>query len=211
MLINIHTHHRRNSSHEIINSSTILNDSYFSFGIMHNQHDLLDFDSTKVESIYQHKNCIAIGEIGLDKNGSIDINKQIQLFKNQIVDSEKHMLPVLLHCVKSWNEIFQIRKEITPKQPWIFHGFRKTTLTKSVLDSGVFISIGTALLWDSKLQETAKNIPLKQLFLETDDDTVHTIDKIYEKMAQIKNISLQELEEQLYINTKNTFKKWEIG
>jgi TatD DNase family protein len=67
------------------------------------------------------------------------------------------------------------------------------------------------VIWDKKLQEQVKNIPLNRLFLETDNDTNYTIQNVYQKVALIKNISLQVLKDQVYINTKNTFQKWEIG
>ena len=64
-------------------------------------------------------------------------------------------------------------------------------LLTSVLESGVHISIGTAVIWDEKLQEQVKSIPLNRLFLETDNDTNYTIEAVYQKVALIKNISLQ--------------------
>lgn len=213
MLINIHTHHIKNLSSEIINSNNIIDPGYFSFGIMCDGIQNINPINIEKENhgIINHKNCIAIGEIGLDKTISIDLDKQKELFIKQIVISEKYEFPIILHCVKSWNEISVIRKEIKPKQPWVFHGFRKTNLVSSVLQSGVLISIGTAILWDNKLQNCIKNIPLDKLFLETDDDTNYSIEDVYRKVAMIKNISLHSLEKQILSNTKNTFRKWEIG
>jgi TatD DNase family protein len=218
MLINIHTHFKGNTGIEIINSETTLLNTTYSYGLAPwsleniSESDFENLDK-KMEyiKIITHKNCISIGEIGLDKNLSIDLNNQIQLFINQIIISEEYKLPILLHCVKSWNEILKIREEIKPIQPWIFHGFRKTNLLDSILKSGVHISIGAAIMKDLKLQECIKKIPNDRLFLETDNSKDYTIYDIYEKAASIKNISLQTLENQLFINTKNTFTKWEIG
>ena len=218
MLINIHTHFKGNTGIEIINSDTTLLNTTYSFGlapwVLENisEFDFENLDKkTEYIKIITHKNCISIGEIGLDKNLSIDLNNQIQLFINQIIISEEYKLPILLHCVKSWNEILKIREEIKPIQPWVFHGFRKTNLLESILKSGVHISIGAAIMKDLKLQECIKKIPNDRLFLETDNSKDYTIYDIYEKVASIKNISLQTLENQLFINTKNTFTKWEIG
>ena len=187
-----------------------MSSNYFSFGLLPTvQNELTKLHD--VESIITHKNCIAIGEIGIDKTYSKTSDKQIELFIKQVFISENLQLPILLHCVKSWNEISEIRTKLKPKQPWIFHGFRKTTLLESVLKSGTHISIGTAVIWDKKLQDCVKNIPIERLFLETDDDLNYTIMDVYAKICSLKNISLQTLEEQLYKNTKNTFTKWEIG
>lgn len=218
MLINIHTHHSIDPKQEILDCVHIHQDGYYSYGIMHNKSNITRntekndvISDLEIEQILTHKNCVAIGEIGLDKTLSISLEKQKELFINQIYTSEKFKLPIIIHCVKSWNEILAIRKEIKPKQIWIFHGFRKTALTDSVLHSGVYISIGTAILTDNKLQNCLKNIPLQRLFLETDNETNYSIEDVYQKVASIKNISLSTLEKQIEINAINTFKKWEIG
>ncbi len=210
MLINIHSHHSSQNNYEILNSNHLLPDKYFSFGFLPTvQNELIKLHD--LESIITHQNCLAIGEIGIDKTYSKTLDKQKELFIKQIFISEKYQLPILLHCVKSWNEIAEIRTKLNPKQPWIFHGFRKTVLLESVLKSGTYISIGTAVIWDKKLQECVKNIPIERLFLETDNDLNYTIMDVYAKICSLKNLSLQTLEEQLYKNTKNTFTKWEIG
>lgn len=212
MLINIHTHIVTNPFKELLNSSSILDDGYFSYCEDLESIGLIQKKSeAEIESILTHENCLALGETGLDKNLSISFNKQIEYFINQIHKSEKYQLPIIIHCVKSWNELSKIKNEFSVKQPWVFHGFRKTNLIESILASNVKISIGTAVLWDKRLQECVKEIPINQLFLETDNDLRFTIRDVYNQVSRIKNISLQTLEEQLYINTKNTFIKWEIG
>jgi len=210
MLINIHTHHPSINPNEIVNSEQILTDKYFSVGVLPIE-AMSPYDFESIEHISTHKNCIALGEIGLDKTYTMTLSQQIELFIKQVFISEKNKLPVILHCVKSWNEILQIKKEIKPNQPWIMHGFRKVNLLASILESETYISIGTAIIWDKKLQETIKKIPIDRLFLETDNDKQYTIHDVYEKVATLKNISLQTLKDQLYLNTVNTFKKWKIG
>jgi TatD DNase family protein len=206
MLINIHTHHKQKIGIEIIHSKEEL-DTPFSYGIGPFELEKYVFD----EKMTQKNNCISIGEIGLDKIIQIKLNKQIIKFKEQLNYAEKLKLPVIIHCVKAYNELIQIKHEIRPNQPWIIHGFRKTTLLESLLKEGFYISIGTAILHDTKLQETIKNIPNDKLFLETDNDEKHTIDEVYMKVAFIKELSLLDLETIIFNNFKTVFKKWEIG
>jgi TatD DNase family protein len=73
------------------------------------------------------------------------------------------------------------------------------------------ISIGTAVLFDKKLQECVKEIPMQKLFLETDATMEFSIQDVYEKVALLKNVSLQELEQNIFENFLNHFKKWDIG
>jgi len=210
MLINIHTHHSSINPYEIVNSEQILTDKYFSVGVLPIE-AMSPYNFETIEHISTHKNCIALGEIGLDKTYTMTLSNQIELFIKQVFISEKNKLPIILHCVKSWNEILLLKNDIKPNQPWVFHGFRKTTLLESLLQNNIYISIGTAVLWDKKLQECIPTIPLERLFIETDNDTVNTLSDVYLKICALKNISLQTLEEQIYLNTKNIFKKWEIG
>lgn len=206
MLINIHTHTRKNIGLEIINSKEEL-ETPFSYGVGPFELNNFVFD----EKITKNNNCICIGEIGLDKIIQININEQIKYFIKQLKYSEKLNIPVIIHCVKAFNELIQISHKIRPNQPWIIHGFRKTNLLNNLLKEEFYISIGTAILYDEKLQEALKTIPLNKLFLETDNDEYHTIDEVYQKVASIKEISLLDLELIIYNNFKTVFKKWEIG
>ena len=207
MLINIHTHSNTGKSLEIVNFDAFEKKSFFSYGI----HPKDSVKLTIQDEIWLSNKCLAIGEIGLDKNIQITLNKQIELFKKQLIYSEKLNLPVILHCVKSWNEMMHIHQELQAKQPWIFHGFRKTNLIESVLNNGTYISIGSAVLHDKKLQASIPKIPLNKLFLETDDNKTVNIIDIYNKVALLKNVSLQELTEQIISNFKSVFTRWENG
>lgn len=206
MLINIHTHHRRDEGLEILNSSEFDN-CYFSYGV-----GPFELNEKVFEENYLEKNkCLAIGEIGLDKLVQININKQIEEFKKQLIYSEKLKLPVIIHCVKCFNELIEIKQKTLPTQPWIIHGFRKTSLLKKLIDGGFYICIGTAVLYDKKLQNIIQEIPNERLFLETDNDENHTIEEVYLKIASLKEISLLDLKEIIFKNFKTVFTKWEIG
>jgi TatD DNase family protein len=208
MFINIHTHFEQSDGIFILNGKP-KNDlsALYSFGIHPYEAMKIEFNEDIFKKEITQKNCLAIGECGLDKNITIPIETQISLFEQQIAISEKFELPLIVHCVKSWNETLVIKKELKPSQPWIYHGFRKSNLVESVLDSGCYISIGTAIIYDQKLQQTIQNIPLEKIFLETDDDTSHSIREVYEAVAKIKNISIDELSKQILENFSLVFKK----
>lgn len=208
MLINIHTH--RISSHI---KGLEIHDSlmekpitkYFSEGIHPKfaANSLLDFSELETRLLYN--NCLAIGECGLDKIIDIPLEKQYWLFEKQIALSEKCKLPLILHCVKAWNEVLTIRKKWKPTQPWIFHGFRKTSLLEAVLAEQMYLGIGAAILHDQKLQDAVEQIPLEKLFLETDNSTI-TIEEIYLQVAKLKNIEVTLLEQTLEANFNHVFR-----
>ena len=207
MFINIHTHNPTNKHIEIANLPTSQTSIFYSYGIHPNEADY----TTVIPTNYIAENIISIGEIGLDKLIQTNINQQIKIFKEQLIISEELKLPVVLHCVKAWNEAHQIKKELNIQQPWIFHGFRKTSLLDSILNSKTKISIGTAILYDKKLQDCLTEIPLNHLFLETDDDKGITIEEVYTKVSTIKKLSLQELKKEIHNNFINTFKNVKLA
>jgi TatD DNase family protein len=209
MFLNFHTHKSRNSDFEIYNlgEEEILGNKWFSAGVhpIHSRISVLNSENLL------NKQCIAIGECGLDKLIDVPFKTQIQKFKEQILLSEEYQLPLIIHCVKSWNEIKALNQEFSPTQTWIYHGFRKTSILNSVLTSGVFIGIGSAILFDERLMRALKQIPTNRLLLETDDDKNVTIEDIYEKVAEIKNLSLPHLQNVILTNFKMVFTKWQIG
>jgi TatD DNase family protein len=212
MLFNIHSHFPSKNTNVIYNKSEDnTNDyNYFSSGI----HPWNASENEKIISTILidavDKKCLAIGEIGLDKLKGPELAIQKKTLIDQIKISEKMELPIILHCVKAWNELEIIKKKIQPKQKWIYHGFNKSNLLKSIIENDIMISIGSSILTNKTLQEIITEIPNSSLFLETDDSKIDIFD-IYKKVSEIKKISLQELEEIIEQNFKRTFTKWHIG
>lgn len=206
MLINIHCHSLTHSGIELFNWNDELPPTFYSYGYLPSHQTI-----TLNENFITHPNCLAIGEIGLDRLIQTPLIEQIELLTSQLLLAKKHNLPVLLHCVKTWNELQQIIREMNLEIPLIFHGFRKTTIVENVLNEGLFLSIGTAVIHDKKLQDCIKEVPLEKIFLETDNATNFTIQDVYEKIALLKNVSLQEVEHIILKNFIKIFTKWDIG
>ena len=153
------------------------------------------------ESI-KDKRIVAIGECGLDKLKDPSMELQTAVFKQEAALAEDSSLPLIIHCVKAFNELIQLKKEISPCQPWIIHGFRgKLPLALDCIRHGFYLSIG------SHFQEnTLKAIPLDRLFIET-DESEESIESIYQRIAEIKGISQQELLEAINKNVREVFFK----
>lgn len=199
MLLNFHTHYSKEPEGEIFNLDAAENhfETYFSYGIHpFSKQTILD------EAFFLNEKCLAVGEAGLDKLSDKPFSEQISLFKQHIYASEKYELPLIIHCVKAWNELKQLKKELKPKQTWIFHSFRKTSILDDSLLHGLYIGIGPAILYDEKLQKSLKTIPLNQLLLETDDKEID-INQVYEKVAEIKKIDFSAL----ILAINNNFRK----
>ncbi len=206
MLVNIHTHYKWADSIEIVNGLESSNSPcYYSFGIHPWDSATNDLKIREIENNAHDKFMLAIGEIGLDKVQGPALEIQKSCFIDQVLIAEKINRPVIIHCVKSWNEIVAIKSQIQPKQTWIFHGFSKVTILESVLAEGLMISIGAAILNNTTLQMALLKIPNDRLFLETDDSEI-TILEIYKKVSALKKLTLPELEEIIENNFKRIFR-----
>lgn len=217
--VDIHTHHFSNRE-EVISLRSIDVNEYLK------QNDLIDFPCSiglhpwylhqpdiqnnlaVLESLLSNKNIYAIGECGLDKVVDVDYNLQIELFKSQILLSEKYKLPIIIHQVKAHDDIIKIKREVNPSQPWIIHGMRlKWAIAKEFLNAGMFLSFGHHLLnSESHLMDTFLQTPLDKIFLETDNSAI-AIDDIFAKAAEIKSMKMQAMKEIVYQNFKTVFKK----
>lgn len=86
---------------------------------------------------------LAIGETGLDKLRGPSIELQEKVFKKQIELSERLHKPLVVHNVRCDSQILRIRRELSPNEAWVIHGFRGNRMqAASFLDHGVSLSFG---------------------------------------------------------------------
>ena len=147
------------------------------------------------------KNCVAIGECGLDGLINVDEKLQEKVFALQINLANKLQKPIIIHCVKRFFQLHQFRK--ISKVPMIIHGFNKRkTIGDDLLKNGFCLSFGKSVLYNVNLQDFVKDFPTDQLFLETDSSDFE-IKELYEKVAELKNISLKDLQQKIKENLRN--------
>lgn len=143
---------------------------------------------------------LAVGEAGIDKICGISLDEQERVFLHQAEMAEEIGKPLIIHMVKSADEMVRIRKQMRPSVPWIIHGFRgKPAQAQQLLSHGFCLSFG-ALYHPESLKLT----PLPRLFLETDEADV-SFESLIEKAAEIKGIDFEEMKLVLTSNVNNTF------
>jgi TatD DNase family protein len=204
----VHSHFLTGNPYAILNANSSIN-SFHSRGI-HPWFVHENIPLKKVESDLQHPKCIALGEIGLDKVCSSDLNLQRKVFIEQIELSEKYNLTVIIHCVRASNELFQLKQEIKPTQQWIWHGFNKIQLLQQTLENEIIPSFGKAILNNEALRNELVNLESNQFLLETDTSTL-SIETIYKTVAEIRNQSINSLQIEQITNFERIFTKWQIG
>lgn len=166
----------------------------------------IDKELLIIEKKLQHKNCYAVGECGLDKITETDFELQKTVFIKQVLLSEKYKKPLIIHCVKSYQEIMQLKNTLKPIQIWILHGFHKNLqVAQSLLKNDVILSFGAAIINNKKLQEVITGIPINNILLETDNAKIE-IKEIYQKVANLKNIEVLELQQKIKENFTKIFK-----
>ncbi|KMQ69616.1 hydrolase TatD [Chryseobacterium sp. FH2] len=144
------------------------------------------------------ENCFAIGECGLDSFVSIDQKIQEGVFLRQIKIANEVKKPIIIHCVRKFYEVISFKKYA--EQPMIIHGFnKKQNIAEDLLKNKFYLSFGKPLLYNLSLQNTLRIIPLDKMFLETDNDDF-SIEELYQKVSEIKEISLENLNKQLLEN-----------
>jgi TatD DNase family protein len=103
-----------------------------------------------VEQLAQYPQVVVIGECGLDSLRGAQIEKQMEVLKYQLHLAERVQKPVTLHIVRTFHQILSLRREISPKQRWVIHGFRgKPQLAQQLLDAGFCLSYGSRYNVDS--------------------------------------------------------------
>lgn len=194
-------HHKSNNSYGIYNLDLGENfsEGYFSVGIHPKDIDEnWEENLEKVKEISLQKNCLAIGECGLDALIEIDENLQKKVFEAQILWTNEINKPVIIHCVKRFQELIPFQK--LAKFPLIIHGFnKKKSVAEEMLKHGFYLSFGKSVLHNLSLQAIVKDFPLEKMFLET-DDADFDIAELYQKIAELKEISLEKLQKQISKN-----------
>lgn len=113
----------------------------------------------------QRSEVVAIGECGLDRLQGADIPSQEALFRRQVALAEDYRLPVVVHCVRSFDILLRLRKEWRPTTPWLIHGFRGgAPLAFQLLQTGCLLGFGTRFR-----PESVRVCPPERCFAETDE------------------------------------------
>ena len=161
----------------------------------------------RLNILCRQTNVLAIGECGLDKCIDTPLATQTAVFRHQIELAEQIRKPLIIHCVRAFNELLALRKILKPRQPWIIHGFTgKSALAAQLLKHGCYLSFGKALLKpDSPACQTLPHIPLDRLFLETDAATDISIAQIYAAAAKILGLDVGALSAELHRNFTRVF------
>ncbi|MCX6256113.1 MAG: TatD family hydrolase [Bacteroidia bacterium] len=159
-----------------------------------------------VNSISGFPNLIAFGEAGFDKLRGPSTELQRRAFEKQIAISEENMKPVVIHCVRAWNEILEVHKKLRPEMLWMIHGFRgNVKLATQLLSKGMYLSFWFDFVIRPESAKLLRSLPKERIFLETDGADID-IRTIYKKVATDLDLSIDELKSIILTNFKRFYK-----
>ena len=180
--------------------------------------NVYNYDINKLEDIIKNNKVYAIGEIGLDYYYDSETKEeQKELFNLQLDLAEKYNLPIVVHTRDSIQDCYDILK--SRKTKGVIHCFSGSyEMAKEFIKLGYKLGIGGVLTFkNSKLYQVIEKIDLKNILLETDSpylspepfrgkkNNPYNIYYVAKKIAEIKNIKVEEVIEQTTNNFKEIF------
>ena len=178
-----------------------------------------DSDLVWLEKHINDDKIVAIGEIGLDYHyDNTDKNKEKIVFKKQLDIAKKHNKPVIIHSRDASADTLNILKEYNLKGS--LHCFSGSLeMAREFIKIGFFIGVGGVVTYKNakNIVDVIKNIDLEYILLETDspyltpepyrgkkNDSSY-IPLIATKIAEIKGISLSQVEKTTNLNASRLF------
>lgn len=216
LFINIHTHHTTSNSNyfELLNlfpnqleGCKSTDYQRFSSGV-HPWH-IVGKPGNEIALItqyLQHVNFVAIGEIGLDKARTENLEEQLTVFEEQLKLAANYHKPVIIHCVKAYSELLAMRKK-HPSGTWIIHDFNSNDyVAGELIRAGCYLSFGRNFRKEgSRANRYFEFIPTDKIFLETDDDNTISISDVYTLAADKLAMPLPELQQRIIKNFNTVF------
>lgn len=201
---------------------------FFAAGI--HPYDIDKFDIKILEDVLKDSKCIAVGECGLDyfrlpkdeKEKASIKSMQKQCFCEQIKLAIKLNKPLIIHARDANEDIYQtlLQYKVDFKKV-VLHCFNASPLLLSLAKYGIYFGIGGVLTFKNakNLVEILSDIPLENLLIETDapyltpephrgkrNEPVYT-KYVVNKMAEILNMDVNDIEEITTRNSKKLFKE----
>ena len=202
-------------------------DVYAAIGIHPEEIDEINDDVMEyLRQNASHEKVVAIGEIGLDYYWvkEEEQRKKQRIWFNKQMDLAKELeMPVIIHSRDAAEDTLNtIRLYNNSHVKGIVHCYSYSKeLAMEYVKMGWYIGVGGVVTFKNakKLVETVEAIPLESIVLETDCPYMAPVphrgernssiflSHVAEKIAEIKNISVAEVENVTYQNALNIYKK----
>lgn len=210
---------------EIVNISSEFEEVYHTLGIYPTEdmgQKLGDLENLIINSI--NKKTVGIGECGFNQpleEADRNLKSQRSLFEMQLDLATRRNFPIVIHNRNSDQETLETITQFKNKNlKGVIHCFVSDyQFAKKILDLGLYLSFNGIATYKSgnNLYETIQKMPLDRMILETDAPYLSPegyrsdlnepkfIPMIAQKIADIRGISIEEIENKTFQNTLKLF------
>jgi TatD DNase family protein len=158
-----------------------------------------------IEEQAADSNIAAIGEAGFDRIRGASPELQKRAFEEQVLISEKYGKPIVIHCVRAWEELLNSHRRLSPGMPWLVHGFRgKPALAEQLVSKGMYLSFWVDFVMRGGALSLLRSVPSDRIFLETDGADIDIRD-IYARVSSALGIPEDKLKERISLNFRDFF------
>ncbi|MEA3453227.1 MAG: TatD family hydrolase [Patescibacteria group bacterium] len=190
-----------------------------------------EFDYEKYKKLAQNEKVVAIGEVGLDYYWKPKTKKKLEQFKSEqnfLLHQEIRLaaeldLPSIIHCRMAHEEMLNTLKELSvvynKKLKGVIHCFTGDwEQAKKYMRLGFLIGFN-GIIFKIDLKEVIEKMPLDKILIETDcpyltppnsnkkKNDPFGVMVIAQEIADIKELSLEEIANQTTENARNLFIK----
>lgn len=174
-----------------------------------------------VRDYFEKRSFVAVGETGLDFFWDLTFTKeQYEAFHTQVEMTLEYNIPIVIHSRNSLNESINVISEHQKGSlRGVFHCFSGTLdQANKIIDLGFYLGIGGVVTFkNSALDKIMETVNMKHVVLETDAPYLAPVPFrgkrnecsylkfVVEKLAGIKNISLEEVGAITTSNAKKLF------
>jgi TatD DNase family protein len=214
--VDIHTHHSVAAGDTITLRSLFaqkideqhIASGFFSIGVHPWHAAAVTFEDVRVhmQELLRRPECLAVGEVGLDRAFAVNLDLQMNLFLQQLECATELHMPMVLHCVRAYADLMGVRKNSPHDQAWIVHAFHgNADVASQLIRHEMYLSFGSSIVEKSdKLCHVLTEIPLHRLFLETDEAEM-PVSRVYAAASDILGIPVTRLRSILFENFQNCF------
>lgn len=199
-----------------------------------------EFDIEFYSKLAEHPKVIAVGETGLDryhvpKDQSYDVifETQKKAFLDHVEVASRHDLPLVVHVRDAHKEMLEVLDGLDKKVRGVVHCFTGNwEQAQRYLDHGFYLGFTGVITFPPKkndpetqlsLLEVVEKIPLERMLVETDSPYLAPqeyrgkrcepwmVEECIKKIAQIRGLSVEEVEKLTTNNALTLFNKIKRG
>ncbi len=183
--------------------------------------ETMEEELKKVETYLRSRPFVALGEIGLDLYwDKTNLNEQREAFEKQIGWALELNLPIAIHSREAIDECIGIVSQFqNGNLRGVFHSFSGTEQqAEKIIGLDFYLGIGGVISFkNAGLDKVLEQVPIEKMILETDSPYLAPvpyrgkrnepayITYIAEKLATLKDISVEEIEVITTMNAKTLF------